>query len=286
MFGVNNARTPGAEAMFPTFLRHAAEHPLLNSFLEAGERRALRIQDVVPLPRFELSALFREFYAVFGIRQQLLAPVAVEGRRAVVLSVFRGKESFTLAETERLNSLLPDLRTAWRHAIQIELTQREAFAQLGYEVIPLNEGFGSPPVSPSARRLLVTRWGDADWAQRLESWRNAVRATNASTAPLWATDRGVEVSGIRLADGDLALAVRASDGLGIKPRRQGNLVSWEKLTPREREVARWLVEGKTSPMIARLLGIGEPTVRKHLQHIFAKLGVENRATAIRSLLAG
>ncbi len=51
------------------------------------------------------------------------------------------------------------------------------------------------------------------------------------------------------------------------------------LTPREAEVLLWLAQGKSNPDIAIILGAAEGTVKKHLEHIFAKLGVESRNAA-------
>jgi DNA-binding CsgD family transcriptional regulator len=53
------------------------------------------------------------------------------------------------------------------------------------------------------------------------------------------------------------------------------------VTPREREVLHWVCEGKTDAEIGEILGISVHTVSKHLQRIFAKLGVENRTAAAR-----
>ena len=99
-------------------------------------------------------------------------------------------------------------------------------------------------------------------------------------APLiWEAPEGIEIRAARLPDGEAALAVRAH-----APRSPRRSAIWNVLSPREREVAEWLVEGKTSAVVAILLGVKEPTVRKHLEHIYLKLGVENRASAIRVLL--
>ncbi|ASW57261.1 helix-turn-helix transcriptional regulator [Plantactinospora sp. KBS50] len=56
------------------------------------------------------------------------------------------------------------------------------------------------------------------------------------------------------------------------------------LTPRQAEVAMLLHEGLTNSQIARRIGVGESTVRKHLDVIFRTLGVRSRAAAVTALL--
>jgi DNA-binding NarL/FixJ family response regulator len=51
------------------------------------------------------------------------------------------------------------------------------------------------------------------------------------------------------------------------------------LTTREAEVLSWLSKGKTNRDIAQILGLSPRTVDKHLEQIYAKLGVENRTAA-------
>jgi DNA-binding CsgD family transcriptional regulator len=51
------------------------------------------------------------------------------------------------------------------------------------------------------------------------------------------------------------------------------------LTTREGEVLSWLAKGKTNRDIAQILGLSPRTVDKHLEQIYAKLGVENRTAA-------
>lgn len=56
------------------------------------------------------------------------------------------------------------------------------------------------------------------------------------------------------------------------------------LTPRATETLLWVAQGKTNPDIATILGITESTVKKHVQEIFEKLGVETRGAAtVRAL---
>ncbi len=51
------------------------------------------------------------------------------------------------------------------------------------------------------------------------------------------------------------------------------------LTNRESEVLSWISKGKTNRDIAQILGLSPRTIDKHLEQIYAKLGVENRTAA-------
>jgi DNA-binding NarL/FixJ family response regulator len=51
------------------------------------------------------------------------------------------------------------------------------------------------------------------------------------------------------------------------------------LTARATETLLWIAQGKTNPDIAAILGITESTVKKHVQEIFEKLGIETRGAA-------
>jgi DNA-binding NarL/FixJ family response regulator len=51
------------------------------------------------------------------------------------------------------------------------------------------------------------------------------------------------------------------------------------LTPREAEVLLWVAQGKSNAEISVILGAAEATIKKHLQSIFEKLGVDNRNAA-------
>jgi DNA-binding NarL/FixJ family response regulator len=51
------------------------------------------------------------------------------------------------------------------------------------------------------------------------------------------------------------------------------------LTPRAAEALLWLSQGKTNSDIATILGITESTVKKYVQEIFEKFGVETRSAA-------
>ncbi|MFC9832397.1 response regulator [Rhodococcus sp. NPDC127530] len=54
----------------------------------------------------------------------------------------------------------------------------------------------------------------------------------------------------------------------------------EALTPREAELLTLLAEGMTNKELGKALFISEATVKTHLVHIYAKLGVDTRAAAV------
>jgi len=51
------------------------------------------------------------------------------------------------------------------------------------------------------------------------------------------------------------------------------------LTDREAEVLLWISRGKSNREISEILGISPRTVNKHLEQVFEKMGIENRASA-------
>lgn len=58
----------------------------------------------------------------------------------------------------------------------------------------------------------------------------------------------------------------------------------EILTPREAELLSLLTEGLSNRELGRRLFISEATVKTHLAHIYAKLGVDTRAAAIATAI--
>jgi DNA-binding NarL/FixJ family response regulator len=51
------------------------------------------------------------------------------------------------------------------------------------------------------------------------------------------------------------------------------------ISPREAEVLLWIAQGKNNEEIGIILGVSRNTIKKHVIHLFEKLGVEGRHNA-------
>ncbi len=118
--------------------------------------------------------------------------------------------------------------------------------------------------SAAARRLLETYFGKTNGRlpQRL------ARQGNAGSPAFAAVKNGTRLL-IQGAGADGALLLREEPNVA--------------LTRRQRDVLRCVAAGKTTVETARLLWVTEATVSKHLEHVYRKLGVTNRAAALAKL---
>jgi DNA-binding CsgD family transcriptional regulator len=102
------------------------------------------------------------------------------------------------------------------------------------------------------------------WRFRFE--RERIEAARAA-APASSLEEGSALSW----DDAIAYAQRAH---GTRKRPTSG---WESLTPTEEQVVALVAEGLTNPQVAEKLLMGRSTVKTHLEHVYAKLGVRNRA---------
>jgi len=180
-----------------------------------------------------------------------------------------GERAFGERERELACILQPHLREIWRNA-SVRRRLRAALSALDHEqdtgVILLDDAGRIEYASGSAQRILSDHFDMPAMAlpDNIAGWR-----TDADEALVVATEDStivVEASG----DGSALLLSEQPPGVGM-------------LTARERDVMRCVEEGLSNPEIARRLWIEPTTVRKHLEHVFDKLGVRSRTAALMKL---
>jgi HD-GYP domain-containing protein (c-di-GMP phosphodiesterase class II) len=127
-------------------------------------------------------------------------------------------------------------------------------------------GLSGDAISPAGRILAA-----ADVYQALTESRPHRPARTPEAA---ASELRAEVAAKRL-DGDAADAVLRSAGHRVRRRKE-----WPSgLTSREVEVLRLAARGLSNKEIARSLVISSKTTGTHVEHIYTKIGVSNRAQA-------
>jgi len=94
---------------------------------------------------------------------------------------------------------------------------------------------------------------------------------------------------VRAALGDDAFAASWAEGLALslddaveyasraRGKRKRPSRGWESLTPTELEIVHHAAGGLTNPQIGERMFISRATVKAHLSHIFAKLGISSRS---------
>ena len=112
--------------------------------------------------------------------------------------------------------------------------------------------------------------------EQLKQLRQPGAARSGARSCLEAGDRRVELSFLSsIGPDELLFRLAEMTAGGDEQLLQQTLL----LTSREAEVLLWLSRGKSNREIGEILHISPRTVNKHLEQIFVKLGVENRASA-------
>lgn len=97
------------------------------------------------------------------------------------------------------------------------------------------------------------------------------------------TTRSIDIAGQRIEISYVGRIAAEEILLRLTPRtsneQETKLRTQLGLTPREAEVLLWVGRGKSNRDIGDILGLSPRTVNKHLESIYSKLGIENRAAA-------
>jgi len=196
------------------------------------------------------------------LRQGLAGILSMEDDIEVVGEAVNGEAAVAVAPTLRPDVIIMDLRLPGipgSIAIQQILTQAdESSAQ-------------SAETDWYPRVIVLTTYEDDD------SITDAIEAGATGYLLKSATPDEI-VAAIRATnDGHSMLAPSVAAAL-VRKMRAGD--TGRLLSPRETEVMKLLVEGLSNVEIAAQLSLEASTVKTHVEHIYAKLGVSRRVQAI------
>ena len=172
------------------------------------------------------------------------------------------------------------------HLANARMTQsaRAALDVSGRYLLAVNSSGTLLWATPQAQRLLSDTLADAadnfvlpepmpQWLDQAQKGKAGAKTATVATFP-GSEQLRLQFMG-KLGPNEFLLRL-AKDTSGDMPAEFSSELG---LTTREGEVLSWLSKGKTNRDIAQILGLSPRTVDKHLEQIYAKLGVENRTAA-------
>jgi DNA-binding NarL/FixJ family response regulator len=179
-----------------------------------------------------------------------------------------GREALRLALELRPDVALVDLRMPGLDGAQV--TAQVVAAALGTRVLILTTYADDDAVMPALRA------GAAGYLTKDVTSEALLAAVRDVAAGRTVLDSAVQQRLIQLvvaepAAGAARTAVPAADALSAAA---------EGLTPRESDVVRLVAGGLNNRQVARALFVSEATVKTHLNHILAKLAMQDRAALI------
>lgn len=273
--------------------QHARNHPVLQHFEKTKNGSAVTITDFVPQRTFRETPLYREFYKPLRISH--IIGFALQSGSRHSISIARHKNGRAFAERTRtiLNAIRPHVLQGFQNALAVTRVQDQLSAldqamEASHQAMLSVTADGRIHFStPHAQRLLshydLQTKGRSDQlpASILAWFRKQVtqlQGPDDVAAPL----TPLTING---KTGTLQIRLIPKDRyylLLLQERRSATLRTFTHrgLSAREAEILGWVVEGKTNPEIGVILGISRRTVHKHLEHIYSRLGVENRHAAM------
>lgn len=269
---------PGDEGLFCGFdwdeltPFYEAENPVTRHHA-AGGFGAVKISDFLTRRELHLTGWYRLGMKPYGVEDSLILRLHIPPHG--ILRVFgfdRGGRGFSARDRAVLELLHPHL-VRLRHASESRRRLREALAlhESTQAAVVLLEADDRVAFASSAGSELLDRYFG----------ENGVKLPDAVASWLGERRRGATDESLRIEVDGRALVVELVDGALLLEEQQ----HLPRLTPREREILDLVAEGRTNAEIAEHLWVSPVTVRKHLENVYAKLGVHTR-TAAAALIAG
>jgi DNA-binding CsgD family transcriptional regulator len=260
-----------ADAVEVPYWDISAEHPVCRHH-NTGDFRALKLSDFLTLAELHRSHVYAVWFRPWGVEHELNVAIPAPPWHTKTFLFDRGAgRDFTERDKRVLDALQPHLANLWNAArTRRRLAAAIAALEQGPEedargVVLLSQSGEIEFASVSARRLFNAYFGhlrEDELPAVVDDWR----VSRSSTLVRRDGPRRLTIE----RSGNALVLSETADELG--------------LTVREQQILSWVARGKTNPEIAEILWITPSTVRKHLENVYAKLGVRTRTAAAARFL--
>jgi DNA-binding CsgD family transcriptional regulator len=278
-YGATDPPGVGFEGIEDRLLRVIDQHPLA-ARQRAGDLRPWKISDFLSVRQYHGLELYRDLYRLLEYEDQLA--FGLPGAVMVPIAINRSRRSFTDRDREVLELARPHLAQAYAKVIERErigalVESLEAGMERRDAAIIQLDRFGRVAHLPApARDLLEAYCGSAAAGARLPppvaEWKQPDQSVHTISGP-----RG-QLRIHRVDDGGTWPTLLLQEHRSSPPPVEA--LEQLGLTARQAQILRLLATGKGNDQIARELTISVHTVRKHLEHIYERLGVTSQAQAI------
>jgi DNA-binding CsgD family transcriptional regulator len=241
--------------------------------------RALRLSDFLSRRQLHRNEYYLVLMRPFGVEHQVVVGLPATLRHTKCFLMNSQRRDFDERDLAVLELLRPHLAAHYTAAVARRVAAAiAAGGAVPGELVVISPSGGIDFETEAGRELLVRYFHDGHNGRLPE------------TLDAWRRDQKVRLNG----DGALPrpaepLTVRR-DGMQLTVGRLGHMLLLREepatLTRREREIVDLLAEGRSNAEIASALWIAGGTVRKHLEHIYSKLGVSTRTAALARLRRG
>jgi DNA-binding NarL/FixJ family response regulator len=275
------------------------EHPVLAHIVQTDDDQAMRISNFWSQRQLHGKGLYTDFYRCVDVEDALCIRLSSMLPRVVGIAWHRDR-SFTERECLTANLIRPHVDQAWQNArivsqMHSQLQLLESCLEGAAAAMILCDAQGRVQfITALARKYLVEYLGashalDHQLPQQLLAWmRHQNEQFKKNDMPPVRLPLTVQKLGRRLT---IRLSSNAEASLLFMEETASvantAVLMASCLSRRESEVLGWVAQGKTNSEVAAALRTSLSTVKKHMEHILQKLGVETRtaaaALALRSL---
>ncbi len=296
--------TPEVERVIHQYF---GEHPIVHHMPQTLNG-VYKVSDFISHKKLQcLEGFYQQFLRPFGIEDQIVffLPNAnlgswgefLQTNTALVgFALHRPQRSFTERDRLILNLLRPHLFQAYRNVQQYQQLQQDLSQlqqSLNYLGLVILDGEGQIQYVATQAAVWLERYFEKPTSSlqlpdHLWAWvkHQVANFTDKPDLQKACCPLRIEQAGKRLIIrlvvellGERYLLLLEEQALSLL-----NSLDLLGLSQRETEVLFWIMQGKENKAIATQLGIGKSTVRKHLESIYRKLGVQSRTEAIAQAL--